>query len=156
MPELVTAYAEQVQVLSTMNVGQMWDRLLGEFLGEWTRLERQQLPAAEFDRQLGAFMDELSEKPLADLGRKSTTVAYNQGRDVEIRTEEQIEFVVRSEVLDNSTCRVCQLLDNEVFRVGTSEYIANMPPAQCLGGDRCRGFYIPVSAEVALPAVVNA
>ena len=28
--------------------------------------------------------------------------------------------------------------------IGTSEYFANMPPAQCDGGDLCRGFYIPV------------
>ena len=156
MPEVVTSYAEHVEVLSTMDVGQMWDRLLGEFLGEWARLERANLPPAELDRRMTAFMEGLSEKPLADLARKSSTVAYNKGRSAEI-LEQAIEWVIRSSILDPvRTCRPCELLDNEPFMVGTSEYFANEPPLQCLGGDRCQCFYIPVAAEVALPEVVGA
>ena len=138
---------EQADLVAGMNVGRIWDRVLGEFLGEWDRLNRQQLTLPELQLQLSAFMDNLSEAPLRDVARTSSAVAYNQGRNVgilEAQASELVEFVVRSEVLDTGTCRPCGLLDGEAFEVGTSEYFANMPPAQCDGGDRCRGFYIPV------------
>ena len=48
-------------------------------------------------------------------------------------------------LLDNPTDGEYYLLDNEVFEVGTRDYYQNMPPAECEGGDNCRGFYIPIS-----------
>ena len=159
MPDVVEILEDQVRVMAQMNVGVMWDRLLGEFLGEWTRLQRQQLPAAELDRALVAFMEDLSERPLEVLARRDAGVAYNQGRNVSIleaASAGRLEFVIRSEVLDNATCAVCALLDGEAFEVDTSEYFANMPPAQCLGLDNCRGFYIPISREIAVPAIAVA
>jgi hypothetical protein len=147
--DIVDALEDQVRVLAQMDVGTMWDRVLGEFLGEWERLNRQQLPAAEMDRALQAFMDDLSDRPLMSLARQNAGVSYNQGRNVSIleNAGEGKAFVVRSEILDNNTCLVCSLLDGEIFEVGSSEYFANMPPAQCLGGDNCGGFYIPIESE---------
>ena len=95
-----------------------------------------------------AFMDGLSERPLTDLSRTSSGVSYNQGRNVEIKDAADsgdVQFVVRSEVLDTHTCRSCSFLDGEVFEVGTPDYERYMPPAECEGGDRCRGFYVAIS-----------
>ena len=146
-PQLA-AFADQAEVLGGINVASMWERLRGEFLDEYVRLERQGLSADEIDRALDAFMGELSEKPLDDLARKSSGVIYNQGRSAEILSQD-VDFVVRSEVLDNRTCENCATLDGAVVEVGSDEFLRLMPPAGCLGGDRCRGFYIPVTEEFA-------
>ena len=140
------AFGEQAEVLASMDVGVMWDRLKGEFLGEYARLQRQGLSDAEFDRALDSFMGNLSTKPVEDLARKSSSVAYNQGRSAEI-VSQQVEYVVRSEVLDSATCEACAQLDSEVIAVNSPDYQRLMPPAECFGGDRCRGFYIPVTEE---------
>ena len=140
------AFGEQAEVLASMDVGVMWDRLKGEFLGEYARLQRQGLGDAEFDRALDGFMGNLSTKPVEDLARKSSSVAYNQGRSAEI-VSQQVEYVVRSEVLDSATCEACAQLDSEVIAVNSPDYQRLMPPAECFGGDRCRGFYIPVTEE---------
>ena len=138
----------QADLTAGMNVEAIWTRVLDEFLGEWDMLNRQQLPLPELELRLSAFMDDLSEAPLRDVARGSNTVAYNQGRHVGIVEAQEagaVEFVVRSEVTeDTRICRPCRLLDGEPFEVGTSEYFANQPPAECEGGRRCRGFYIPV------------
>lgn len=130
-----------MEVLATMDVGKMWDRLRGEFLGEWERLQRQGLPDDEIARALDAFMSNLSDTPEKDLARQSSTVAHNQGRGASM-VGAAAEFAVRSEVLDTNTCRTCDSLDGMVVEVGTAEFHEFMPPAKCEGGDRCRGFYI--------------
>jgi len=145
------AFADEIQTLATLDIGQMWDRHLGEFLGEWTRVNRQNLPAAETEKHLLSFMEGLSDKPTEDLARKSSTVAYNQGRNAEIKTlhtEGAVEFVVRSEILDQATCSECAKWDGAIFEVDTPSFYQYAPPAQCLGGDRCRGFYVAVPAEM--------
>ena len=144
----IEAFAEEVNILATLDVGTMWDRMLGEFLGEWGRLERQGLSEEEMEREMRAFMDGLSDKPVTDLARKSSSVAYNQGRAAEILTagvEGRTEFVVRSEILDTATCEVCARLDGSVFEVDSPDFHEFLPPAKCLGGDRCRGFYVAVA-----------
>ena len=55
----------------------------------------------------------------------------------------------RSEILDIKTCAVCVNLDSMVVAVGSPDFNEFMPPAKCLGQDRCRGFYVPVSEEIA-------
>jgi SPP1 gp7 family putative phage head morphogenesis protein len=148
----VNAFDEQAEILASLDVGVLWERMLGEFLGEFVRLERRGLPAAEMERELRAFLDGLSERPVADLARQSAGVAYNQGRAAEILTAAAggaVQYVVRSAVLDQSTCEECARLDGAVVEVGTPEFRDLMPPARCLGGDRCRCFYIPVGDGVA-------
>jgi len=145
------AFGEEIHTLATLNVGQMWDRHLGEFLNEWTRVSRQNLPAAEMESHMEAFMRNLSSNHEIDLARKSAGVAYNQGRNAETLTakdEGLAEFAIRSAILDQATCGPCDLLDNEAFEIDSSEYFANLPPAQCLGGDRCRCFYVVVPGEL--------
>ncbi len=145
-PQLI-AFAEQAEVLGTIDVGVMWDRLRGEFLDAFVRFERQGLTGAELDRAMDAFMGELSEAPLVDISRRSSGVAYNQGRSAEILSRPEVEFVVYSSILDGTTCEPCRFLDTEVFEIGTPDYFNNQPGAQCDGGTRCRCVYIPVTAE---------
>ena len=138
-------------MVSTIDVGTMWDRMLGEFLGEYERLSRSRMSTSQLDAALDAFMDDLSETPAQVLARTSSSVAYNQGRSAEILTaheEGAVQFVVRSEVLDpKSTCATCWTLDSKVVEVGTPDYYAFEPPLLCEGRDRCRGLYIPVTGE---------
>jgi hypothetical protein len=146
----IAAFAEQTEVLATMDLGTMWDRMLGEFLAEWERLNRQGIDGAAMDRALRSFMDDLSAKPLEDLARQSSSVAYNQGRAVSILQagdSGEVEYVVRSELLDSNTCAACANLDGMVVRVDEPDFEEYMPPSKCLGGDRCRGFYVAVSGR---------
>lgn len=138
---------DRLEVSAGIAIDRLWQRMLNEALDEFERLDRQNLGGDDLERALIAFMDELSDRPVEDLARGTSTVAYNEGRSAEIlsaRARGEVQYVVRSEVLDTNTCRPCQMLDSEVFEVGDPEYYANMPPAQCDGGDRCRGFYVPV------------
>jgi hypothetical protein len=141
----IRAMDEAIEMVATVDIGTMWDRMLGEFLNEWARLERTGIAPAEMEREMAAFLEGLSDKPVEDLARKSAGVSYNEGRSAEILTRHdvgEVNFVVRSEILDAATCDVCATLDANVFEVGTPEYYEYMPPAKCLGGDRCRGFYV--------------
>lgn len=139
----------RVEVLATVDLGTMWDRLLGEFLNEWSRITRDATVAeVEVERHMAAFMDDLSEKPMEDIARKSASVAYNQGRGASIRTAEregEVEYVVRSEVLDDRICDACASLDSSVIAVNSPDFERFMPPAMCFGGDRCRGLYVAVA-----------
>ncbi len=143
-PQLA-AFAAQSEVVGALNVGVMWDRLRGEFLAEYIRLERMGLTAAELEAAMQGFLGQLSEKPLADLARRSSGVIYNQGRSAEILSQPAVEFVVYSSVLEPTTCEPCRHLDSEVFEGGSSDFFNNQPGAQCLGGTNCRCIYIAVT-----------
>jgi hypothetical protein len=148
----VQAFEDQASILATMDVQNLWDRMLGEFLNEWTRLDRQGLPDAEMERALQAFMESLSDKPLEHLARQSSAISYNEGRSAEILSAHdrgEVDFVIRSEILDTKTCDVCDAFakDPPIVEVGTPEYDYFKPPSLCLGGTNCRGFYVPISGE---------
>ncbi len=143
----IDALESEMRVLVTMDLGKLWDRYLGEFLGEWERLNRQGLGADAVAAEMDAFLEALSDKPMQDLARTGSSVSYNQGRSAEILTagdDGRAEFVVRSEILDSKTCEACANLDSMIVEVGTPGYFEFLPPAKCLGGDRCRGFYVAI------------
>lgn len=144
-------FEAETQILAELDVGTQWNRMLNEFLNEYARLQRT-TTGAEIDKAMQAFMDGLSERPMEDLARKSSSVAYNEGRDVEIKTAAAVgeaEVAVRTAVLDGNTCESCQSLDGMIVEIGSAEYDEYMPPAKCDGGDRCRCFYVPVAREAA-------
>lgn len=146
------AFAEEVQVVATLDVQNLWDRLLGEFLNEWDRQRRAGLEGEQLDRHMQEFLDALSDKPVEDMARQSSTIAYNEGRSAAFKQGAErgrVQYVVRSEVLDQATCANCAALDGLVVEVDTPEYRELQPPARCLGGNRCRGFYVPIPSEVA-------
>jgi hypothetical protein len=90
------------------------------------------------------------EDPLAQLRaalRQSAPLAsnrvYGMGRMDEIQTAAArglIEVVIRSAVLDNRCCDVCEGSDGESFR---PEVAPPLPDGSCEGGDRCRCQYLP-------------
>ena len=144
----IAVFEERAATTASLNIDRLWERLRGEFLDEFERLDRQGYTGYELGKRLESFLDRLSNKPEEDLARKTSSVSYNQGRNVAIQdaAEKGVgRFAVRSEVLDTNTCLECWALDGEVFEVGTADYDIHMPPAFCLGGDRCHGFYILVT-----------
>jgi len=143
----IAAFGEEVEVLATLDVGNMWDRLLGEFLNHWLPLDQAGVSETEMAAEMKSFMDGLSTKPEEDVARQSAGVAYNQGRSAEILSAAEdrgVEWVVRSEILDENTCEMCALLDGKDAQVGSADYKDLMPPRYCEGGRRCRGFYVAI------------
>ncbi len=143
----IEAFEDHVAALATIDVNVMWTRLRGEFLAEWERLERSGITGKELERRMESFLEQLSRKPVEDLGRKAAGVAYNEGRALALIEAAQLgeaQYAVRSEILDERTCTSCQRLDGLVVEIGSEDFRRNMPPAGCLGGDRCRGFYVAV------------
>lgn len=129
----------------------LWERMLGAFLREWTRLDNQNLDDVAMERELEAFLQDLSEKPYQDMARESSAIAYNFGRDAGLRTAAMAglaNYAVRSEILDGNTCEKCRVLDGYVAEIGTPQYDEFLPPAKCLGRGRCRGFYVALSREL--------
>jgi hypothetical protein len=140
---------EQAMIVAGIDVGKMWDRYLGETLDKYVELERQGLSADRIEQEMSQFLRQLSSRPVEDLARTTSSVAYNAGRNAEILSafagdERNVEWVIRSEVLDTATCDRCGQLDGSAFRIGTDEFYEFAPPAKCEGGARCRGFYIAV------------
>ncbi len=148
LTKAVQAFEEEVRVVAQIDAGTLWDRYLGEFLNEWAKLNRQGLEGEPMEKALQMFLEDLSEKPIEDLARKSSTVAYNEGRTLAME-ESGIQYAVRSELLhDPNICDRCAELDGTVEEVGTPEFDQIMAPAQCAGGDRCRGFNVPLTEGV--------
>jgi hypothetical protein len=142
------AFVRQTASMSGMNVGLMWDRLKNEFLLEYDRLARQGLSTVEISARMEDFLEGLSEKPLTRAARTTAAVAYNQGRSAAmlIAVEKaRATHAIVSEILDEITCLVCKARDGMLLEIGTDEYYENMPPADCEGGDMCRGFGIAVA-----------
>ncbi len=148
--EFRRALLDEMSVLTSGSIDRLWERAKAEFFAEWEMLSRQGLDDKAIARSLDVFMHELSLAPVDRVARSGSTVAYSQGRNASTLTAKEDDvarFVVRSEVLDTNTCRPCSILDSEIFAIDSSEYFANMPPAQCDGGGACRGFYIAIGSE---------
>ena len=146
MSPAVTFSSEINNTRATIDAGALLSRLEDEAIAFLESAYRRGLTGEQIAAELEVFLSELSDKPVGQLARKSTTVAFNMGRDDEIKSRaEEIAFVVRTEILDSATCGPCAGLDGTSYQVGTDAYEENMPPNKCDGGDRCRGFYVPVS-----------
>lgn len=51
-------------------------------------------------------------------------------------------FAMRSEQLDKTTCQRCQALHGTIYQLDSAEFYEALPPADCLGGGRCRGVMV--------------
>lgn len=143
--QFIEDFEDEVRVLAEISIDKIWERLIREGTDEYLRLYRQGFEGQELWDRFSSFMDGLSEKPVDDLARMDSTVAYNQGRDLALITGKQaglVDIAVRSEVLDDRTCQYCQALDGTTYEIGSDDYYRYMPPAECEGGERCRGFYV--------------
>lgn len=156
VPARWSAHVDQVgAVQAELDIGRIWQRLVGESLDEYMRLWTQGVRDDELVQRIEQFLEGLSEKPLEDAGRRAATTAYNQGRDAAARAMAaagEALYALRTEVLDEATCEPCRALDGQLFRIGTPEYTENLPPAKCEGGERCRGFYVILAAPAAVSA----
>ncbi len=147
----VEEFDGEMRTQAAISIDNLWERMKGEFLNEWTTLNRQGLSPEEMERQLLDFLGDLSTGFEQDIARQSTGVAVSEGRDMAIKSAAEagdVEFAVRSEILDEATCPPCELLDGTVYEIGSAEYDENMPPAKCDGGARCRGIMIAVPKEM--------
>jgi hypothetical protein len=152
----VTFSSTIYETRAAIDVGSLVGRLESEIIGEYDRLFRQGLPPGEAALEMQKFLDSLSDRPIGDLARGSTTVAFNTGRATETTAmSDQIAYVVRTEILDGNTCDMCQSLDYSVsgveYEVDSDLYYEDMPPAKCDGRDRCRGFYLVVASDNTKP-----
>lgn len=132
---------------SALAVEEQWSRLLGAALAEYSRLYRQGLGVEEIARRVEEHLSGLSTKADELLARESSTVAYGEGRAVEIvaaKRRGEATYALRSEVLDEASCATCVTLDGTVVEIGSADFSELKPPAKCDGRERCRGFYIAV------------
>lgn len=137
---LANSEAEVTLALDTV-VGALTQQFIEELLSQ----SRQGVETSEIVAVLEAVLGSLKGRTAQRESRKLAGLTFNQGRNVEIQLrEDQIAFVVRSEVLDEQTCAPCSYLDSRKFLVNTPEYWENMPPAKCEGTIQCRGFYYAV------------
>lgn len=135
----------KAEVLAELNLGSMWNRMMGEALDLFAQADRQGKSPAEIAAEVDRFLADLSPKYEAALARGDVTVAYNEGRATEgtlMAEEGRATFAVRSEVLDDRSCEPCHEWDGFVVEIDSPEFDAVMPPSYCDGGDNCRGFYI--------------
>ena len=148
-PEL--AMLEALAMASALAVQELWSRMMREALGQYNALVRQGLPVEKIAESVSDFLASLSTKPEELLAREVSTVAYSEGRAAELvlsKSTGAATFALRSEVLDAATCEVCATLDGTVVEIGTKDFYELKPPARCRGGERCRGFYIAVGAQI--------
>lgn len=139
--------------LSGNTADRVWRRMRDEFLDAFVRLDRQALPAAELRRELAGFMHQLSQKVTEDLARQSSSIAYSGGRSGALRTafdNGEVQFVTRSELLDENTCVVCEEFAAFpiIVQIDSPEYDEFSPPNKCEGGDRCRGVWVAITPAV--------
>lgn len=143
--------AGEATVTANVTTDGLWARLTGETIGELQRLQRQGLTGDALWEAVESFLNDLSEAPLDRAAREASTVSYNLGRDVankQAAAAGRAVWALRSEILDGNTCAPCRLYDGTVVLIGSPAYESILPPAFCLGGDRCRGIIIPLADEL--------
>ena len=146
------AAAEAIETVSRLAVVALWSRMMREALDQYATLARSGATREEIADGVLDFLQGLSTKPEELLAREVSTVAYSEGRAAELvlaAATGAATFAIRSEVLDSATCDVCATLDGTVVEIGSADFYELKPPARCLGGERCRGFYAALSPAIA-------
>lgn len=67
--------------------------------------------------------------------------AQGQGEPI-VLADHAVLYAMRTERLDRNTCPRCYALHGTVVQAMTPDYWRLMPPNECRGGGRCRGFYV--------------
>lgn len=140
-----------IEAAAVLAIDQLWSRLMNSGLAEYASLQRQGVGAAEIARRVGDYLDGLSVKAEEVQARHVSTVAYNEGRAAALKdaaASGEINYVIRSELMDGETCASCAALDGAVVAVNSEDFAALKPPARCDGGDNCRGMYVGLGGGV--------
>ena len=134
---------EAFKVRTEIDLDSFYQRLLNEARRQMADLQQQGFGGGELADRLSASLNNLSDTPIEQMGRASTSEAFNLGRNLAAQGETGIiTQVVRTEVLDENTCDPCRMADGTVVEMNTPEYFEYMPPNLCDGRDQCRGFYL--------------
>lgn len=137
-----------LKVGAQLSVGKIWQRLLNEGIEEAERLIRAGITGPQFVSRFQSFLNSLSTKSLRDQARGLNALSLNAGRSAlarEAKSELRATHVLRSELLDEDVCTECSKLDGVLVEIGSPEFEEFKPPNRCLGGGRCRGFYVVVT-----------
>lgn len=144
---------DQARVTTDLDVTRLVTTLQEQTVAEFNRLAGAQAGPTALADGLEAYFSSLTDRRIADMARQSTPLAFNQGRHVGIleHRAQLGDYAIRVEVdpTDPNTCEPCQDLNGVSFKIGSPGYMANQPPAHCLGKLRCRGFYVVEAKEVA-------
>lgn len=149
-----------VKNISKRDSKRIYDRVLSEFLeaiqqGEAEGLSPDEIgDSVEIMRAPGGGGPGLGSKFFDTLANRSITELFNEGRVAgAVGRVGDVAFWVRSEALDDATCKPCRRLDGRKMRTpGTKNFEKNRPPKQCLGKARCRGIVFPILKESAVLA----
>ena len=146
-PQAHPVTADAFDVYASLDVDAIVVRLSNETKRLITDLSQQGLQGAELAKAVKDGLNALSPVPLEKAGRMAGSEAFNLGRNLGIQDNfEAVQVVVRTEVLDESTCEPCRDLDGQIYQVNSPEYFENMPPNGCEGRELCRGFYLARAA----------
>jgi hypothetical protein len=134
---------EAFQVTVEMDLDAFYTRMLNETRTALSEFQKQGLEGEELANAVESRLQNLSDKPIERMGEEATSEAFNLGRNIEAQSQlPKLKEAVRTEILDVATCLPCRLLDGTRVELNSEEYFELMPPNQCLGRHRCRGFYL--------------
>ncbi len=146
----VRSVVNEAGVVAELAVDAIWNRLVSETANELERLTRGGESGAALEAQLEGFLQELTEGPISEAGRKLVNVGYADGRDIaaqEAKQTGEAAIAQRSEILDDRTCGSCREYDLMTYEIGSEEYDQYSPPYGCEGDDNCRGYNIVVADD---------
>ena len=143
--ESVTAQA--LEVTASIDVDNLIARLTSETRKLLNDYGQRGLAGPELATAVADGLEGLSNVPLELAGRGAVSEGFNLGRNMGIQENlDAVAVVVRTEVLDENTCRPCRELDGRVVEVNSPDYWFLMPPNECEGRELCRGFYLARAA----------
>jgi len=125
--------------------------LTGKLLKEFTKELTRQKISSEIDLPgLELLLTGLSDGDFSNAASEYIVTVYGAGREYEaMQHAEQIEYILRSEILDNRICKACKPIDLKEVYPDDSLWnsISSGPYTQCEGGAKCRGINLYVTKE---------
>lgn len=136
-----------INPLVSILAGTLTGKLLNEFKKEVTR----QKIASEISLgTLETLLTGLSTGDFSNASSEYIVTVYGAGREYEaLQHADQIEYILRSEILDNNICKACKPIDlKEVYSDDPLwNKISSGPYTECEGGNKCRGLNLYVTKE---------
>ena len=142
-PKAFEVTSELMSVRADADMDVVYLRLLNELRSALADPATQALHGEDLWKAVEPRLTGLSDAPIEQLARESTTKSFNLGRNLGAqRNRGSIGRVIRTEILDENTCPPCIGLDGFTTTVGSPEYWENFPPAKCEGRELGRCLYL--------------